>query len=51
MAPKLKSISVVACANDHEGCNVMTPQCHVSILLKINMLFIDLPPFKRGKML
>jgi len=31
-----------ACAKGHAGCNVMTPQCHVTIPLKINMISLDL---------
>ena len=40
MEPEYKPISVVR--NGHAGCNVMTPQCHVMIPLKINMIFLDL---------
>ena len=32
--------------NGHAGCNVMTPQCHVTIPIKINMIFLDIPGLK-----
>ena len=56
--PKFNSISVVsmceqscriscddsrACVNSHAGYHVMIPQCHVTIPLKLNMIFLDLP--------
>ena len=37
-----------ACANGHAGCNAMTPQCHVTMTLKIN-IFFRLTTGKQGK--
>jgi len=42
MGPKFKLISVLRMCDGHAECNVMTPQCHVTISIKINMIFLDL---------
>ena len=41
--PEFNYMYVVRTCNGHAGCNVMTPQCHVTIPLKLNMIFLDLP--------
>ena len=44
-AADFNPISSAHCANGYAGCNMMTPHCHVTNPLKINMIYLDFLDF------